>query len=91
MKEKQVWCWLVWVLTVDMSIRVVKAQCDARQEDYNSPNGEPYFITEEVVPNELLINMFRYLQLLRPQITLQLQKPAIQAVFLWAMELGWRK
>ena len=65
MKQKQEWYWLVWVLAVNMGIRVVKAQCDARQEDYNSPNGEPYFITEEVVPNELLINMFRYLQLLR--------------------------
>ena len=50
-----------------MSIRVVRAQCNTRKEDLNSPNGEPYFITEEVVPNEMLINMFRYLELLREE------------------------
>ena len=50
-----------------MNIWVVRTQCNTRKEDFNSPNGEPYFITEEVVPNEMLINMFRYLELLREE------------------------
>ena len=58
------WFGLVWLLTKNVSIR---AQCNTREEDFNSPNGEPYFITEEVVPNELLITMFRYLHLLRKE------------------------
>ena len=65
MRQRKGWYWFVLVLTVGMDIPAVQAQCNAKQEDYHSPNGEPYFITEKVVPGELLYNMFRYLQLLR--------------------------
>ena len=55
---------IVWLLNRNVSIR---AQCSTREENFNSPNGEPYFITEKVVPKEMLINMFKYLELLRAE------------------------
>ena len=44
-----------------------QAQCEARPENYYVPSGDPYFVSEKVVPSELSLNMFKYLELLRAE------------------------
>ena len=45
----------------------VKCQCSTKDENFNSPDGGPFFSSEEVVPLEMLVDMIEYLELLRTE------------------------
>ena len=58
------WFGIVWLLSKNVNLR---AQCSTRDENFNSPDGGPFFTSEEVVPLEMLITMVKYLELLRTE------------------------
>ena len=58
------WFGFVWLLSKNVNLR---AQCSTRDENFNSPDGGPFFTSEEVVPLEMLITMVKYLELLRTE------------------------
>ena len=45
----------------------VRSQCSTQDETFNSPDGGPFFSSEEVVPLEMLVDMIEYLKLLRTE------------------------
>ena len=58
------WFDIVWLLSMTMN---VKSQCSTKDENFNSPDGGPFFSSEEVVPLEMLVDMIEYLKLLRTE------------------------
>ena len=59
-----VWFRIIWLLSKNVNLR---AQCSTMDENFNSPDGGPFFTSEEVVPLEMLITMVKYLELLRTE------------------------
>ena len=58
------WFNIVWLLSMIVNVR---SQCSTKDENFNSPDGGPFFTSEEVVPLEMLISMVKYLELLRTE------------------------
>ena len=58
------WFGIIWLLSKNVNLR---AQCSTRDKNFNSPDGGPFFTSEEVVPLEMLITMVKYLELLRTE------------------------
>ena len=67
MCQGRTWKWLLLGLAVIVNIPASQAQCEAKPENYYAPSGDPYFVSEKVVPSEPSLNMFKYLELLRAE------------------------
>ena len=49
------------------SIPISQPQCVAKPENFYEPLGDPHFISEKLVPSDLMVNMFEYLEMLRSE------------------------
>ena len=58
------WFNIVWLLSMTINVR---SQCSTKDENFNSPDGGPFFTSEEVVPLDILVDMIEYLELLRTE------------------------
>ena len=58
------WFQLVWLMSMTLT---VESQCSTHSETFNSPNGGPYFSSEEIVPQDMLVVMIEYLKLVRSE------------------------
>ena len=58
------WLKFVWLLSMTLG---VKSQCSTNDENFNSPEGGPFFSSEEIVPLNMLVDMIGYLELLRTE------------------------
>ena len=58
------WCKLIWLMSMALT---VKSQCETHSETFNSPDGGPYFSSEEIVPQDMLEDMIGFLKLVRSE------------------------
>ena len=78
------WFDIVWLLSMTMN---VKSQCSTKDENFNSPDGGPFFSSEEVVPLEMLVDMIEYLLL--PGLTATSKRRNVLIIRFRKVSWGW--
>ena len=61
------WPWLLLGWAMVFSIPISQAQCVAKPENFYEPQGDPHFLSEKLEPSDLLVNMFKYLEMIRAE------------------------